>query len=91
MRLPVDVAGSDAEHAVELDPRDLLGADLAPLVRPVFLAIVSAHVLAAYLARDEHIRPDGFVIEGPRAGGHNAPPRGTADARRPRAARLRAP
>ena len=42
----------------------------------MFLAIVSAHVLAAYLARDEHIRPDGFVIEGPRAGGHNAPPRG---------------
>ncbi|MEP6760245.1 MAG: nitronate monooxygenase [Sporichthyaceae bacterium] len=76
VRLPVDVAGSDAEHVVELDPRDLLGADLPPLVRPTFLAIVSAHVLAAYLARDEHIRPDGFVIEGPRAGGHNAPPRG---------------
>jgi NAD(P)H-dependent flavin oxidoreductase YrpB (nitropropane dioxygenase family) len=76
VRLPVDVAGSDDEHAVELDPRDLLGADLPPLVRPMFLAIVSAHVLAAYLARDEQIRPDGFVIEGPRAGGHNAPPRG---------------
>jgi NAD(P)H-dependent flavin oxidoreductase YrpB (nitropropane dioxygenase family) len=76
VQLPVDVAGSDSEHAVELDPRELLGADLPPLVRPVFLAIVSAHVLAAYLARDEHIRPDGFVIEGPRAGGHNAPPRG---------------
>ncbi len=76
VRLPVDVAGSDGEHSVELDPRDLLGVDLPPLLRPVFLAIVSAHVLAAYLARDEHIRPDGFVIEGPRAGGHNAPPRG---------------
>jgi NAD(P)H-dependent flavin oxidoreductase YrpB (nitropropane dioxygenase family) len=76
VRLPVDVAGSDGEHAVELNPRDLLGAGLPSLVRPLFLAIVSAHVLAAYLARDEHIRPDGFVIEGPRAGGHNAPPRG---------------
>ena len=76
VRLPVEVAGSDGDHAVELDPRDLLGVDLPPLVRPMFLAIVSAHVLAAYLARDEHIRPDGFVIEGPRAGGHNAPPRG---------------
>lgn len=76
VRLPVEVAGSDAEHVVELDPRKLLGVDLPPLVRPMFLAIVSAHVLAAYLARDEHIRPDGFVIEGPRAGGHNAPPRG---------------
>jgi NAD(P)H-dependent flavin oxidoreductase YrpB (nitropropane dioxygenase family) len=76
VRLPVDVAGGDGEHSVELNPRDLLAADLAPLARPVFLAIVSAHVLAAYLARDEHISPDGFVIEGPRAGGHNAPPRG---------------
>ena len=67
---------------VHLDPRDLLGADLPPLTRPMFLAIVSAHVLAAYLARDEHIRPDGFVVEGPLAGGHNAPPRGrlTVDA-----------
>jgi NAD(P)H-dependent flavin oxidoreductase YrpB (nitropropane dioxygenase family) len=46
------------------------------LRRPKFLAIVSAAVLAAYLARDEATRPDGFVIEGPPAGGHNAPPRG---------------
>jgi NAD(P)H-dependent flavin oxidoreductase YrpB (nitropropane dioxygenase family) len=76
VRLPVDVSGADGGYAVELDPRDLLGIDLPPLRRPTFLAIVSAHVLAAYLARDEHIRPDGFVIEGPLAGGHNAPPRG---------------
>ena len=32
-------------------------------------------MLAAYLARDESTRPDGFVVEGHRAGGHNAPPR----------------
>jgi NAD(P)H-dependent flavin oxidoreductase YrpB (nitropropane dioxygenase family) len=42
----------------------------------MFLAIVSAHTLAAYLAREEATRPDGFVVEGPRSGGHNAPPRG---------------
>ncbi len=72
----VDVAGAgDAEHAVTLDPGALLGGRL-PLTRPRFLAIVSANVLAGYLARDERTRPDGFVIEGPRAGGHNAPPRG---------------
>ncbi len=77
VRLSVDVGGdAEGSHAVELDPRDLLGTSMPPLVRPLFLAIVSAHVLAAYLARDEHIRPDGFVVEGPRAGGHNAPPRG---------------
>jgi len=77
VRLPVEVAGADADaHAVELDPSALLGDALPPLRRPMFLAIVSAHILAAYLARDEHIRPDGFVVEGPAAGGHNAPPRG---------------
>lgn len=53
------------------------GVSLPPLRRPKFLAIVSAHVLATYLAKDEVTRPDGFIIEGFRAGGHNAPPRGT--------------
>jgi NAD(P)H-dependent flavin oxidoreductase YrpB (nitropropane dioxygenase family) len=45
--------------------------------RPKFLAIVASHVLASYLAREERTRPDGFVVEGPTAGGHSAPPRGT--------------
>ncbi|MEK7331160.1 MAG: nitronate monooxygenase [Candidatus Eisenbacteria bacterium] len=75
-RLSVDVSGADAPTTVELDPKDLLRVTLPPLRRPRFLAIVSAHVLASYLARDPETRPDGFVVEGPRAGGHNAPPRG---------------
>ncbi len=76
VRLPVAVAGApDGSHAVDLDPVALLGAGRPPLRRPRFLAIVSAHVLAAYLARDPDLRPDGFVVEGPAAGGHNAPPR----------------
>jgi NAD(P)H-dependent flavin oxidoreductase YrpB (nitropropane dioxygenase family) len=75
--LPVDVAGDPGgDHAVRIDPADLVGPDLAPLRRPVFLAIVSSEVLAAYLTRDPAISPDGFVIEAPPAGGHNAPPRG---------------
>jgi len=72
----IDVHGSDGEHRVEVDPSDLLGVPLPYLRRPKFLAIISAAVLASYLARDEATRPDGFVIEGPLAGGHNAPPRG---------------
>ena len=77
VRLAVSVTGApEGEYGVDLDPVALLGERVAPLRRPAFLAIVSAHVLAAYLARDEHTRPDGFVVEGPRAGGHNAPPRG---------------
>ena len=77
VEFPVDVAGAEpGSFSILLDPVDLLGVTLPPLKRPRFIAIVSAHVLAEYLARDEAIRPDGFVIEGPRAGGHNAPPRG---------------
>ena len=74
--LNLHVDGATTAYSVGLDPDELTGGGLAPLKRPLFLAIVSAHVLAAYLARDDSTRPDGFVIEGPRAGGHNAPPRG---------------
>jgi NAD(P)H-dependent flavin oxidoreductase YrpB (nitropropane dioxygenase family) len=52
------------------------GASPAPLTRPRFLAIVSSHSLATMLARKASGRVDGFVVEGPTAGGHNAPPRG---------------
>lgn len=72
----VDVHGAEHPHRVTVDPRGHLGDSLPDLGRPRFLAIVSANVLAAYLARDDSTRPDGFVVEGPRAGGHNAPPRG---------------
>lgn len=77
VRFPVDVAGDPAgEHAVTFDPAALFGDALPPLRRPTFLAIVSSHVLATWLARAEVTRPDGFIVEGPVAGGHNAPPRG---------------
>jgi NAD(P)H-dependent flavin oxidoreductase YrpB (nitropropane dioxygenase family) len=77
-RLPVTVHGAlpGEEHHVAIHPRDLLGAELAPLRRPRLLAIVSSATLAAYLARDETTRPDGFVLETPVAGGHSARPRG---------------
>ncbi|MFN8156768.1 MAG: nitronate monooxygenase [Candidatus Nanopelagicales bacterium] len=76
--LPVDVIDAlpEEEWAVTIDPREVMGVELPPLKRPTFLAIVANYVLANYLARDEVTRPDGFVIEAPTAGGHNAPPRG---------------
>jgi NAD(P)H-dependent flavin oxidoreductase YrpB (nitropropane dioxygenase family) len=71
----IKVEGADKSHLLGFDPKFINGVDLDKLHRPKFLAIVSSHILANYLARDEATRPDGFVIEGPTAGGHNAPPR----------------
>jgi NAD(P)H-dependent flavin oxidoreductase YrpB (nitropropane dioxygenase family) len=78
--LDLHVEDSNTRYCVEFAPRALMGPGGSGvptrLRRPQFLAIVAAHVLAVYLTREEATRPDGFVIEGPRAGGHNAPPRG---------------
>ncbi len=46
------------------------------LKRPNFLAIISSHVLANALIRRSSGVVNGFVVESPIAGGHNAPPRG---------------
>jgi NAD(P)H-dependent flavin oxidoreductase YrpB (nitropropane dioxygenase family) len=72
----VDVKEATTTHTASVDPARILGVEVSPLTRPRFLAIVSLHSLAGYLHRDASIRPDGFVVEGPRAGGHSAPPRG---------------
>ncbi len=71
----VDVEGAGASGArMRFDPAEL--GSVEPLRRPPFLAIVSSVSLARFLARDPVTRPDGFVVELPVAGGHNAPPRG---------------
>ncbi|MDO5740417.1 MAG: nitronate monooxygenase [Ornithinimicrobium sp.] len=75
-RISADVAGGSSRRYICADPVDLLGDDLPTLNRPDFLAIISVDQLAAYLHRDPEIRPDGFVVERPPAGGHSAPPRG---------------
>jgi NAD(P)H-dependent flavin oxidoreductase YrpB (nitropropane dioxygenase family) len=73
--IAVDVIGAaGAKFTVGVRPQPLEGS--TQLRRPKFLAIVASHVLASYLARDGRTRPDGFIVEGPVAGGHNAPPRG---------------
>ena len=66
--------GDDA--ALRFAPADWTEGTPGPLPRPAFYPIVSSHVLAASLARKANGRVDGFVVEGPTAGGHNAPPRG---------------
>lgn len=76
MRFDVEGAPSSDPLFLTLDPADL-GADTSvPLKRPAFLPIVSANSLATTLARKANGTVQGFIVEGPTAGGHNAPPRG---------------
>jgi NAD(P)H-dependent flavin oxidoreductase YrpB (nitropropane dioxygenase family) len=74
--LSIDVVTASRTYTASLDPVELLGDELPVLRRPQFLAIISLHMLAAFLNRSEQVRPDGFIVEGPLAGGHSAPPRG---------------
>lgn len=78
VELRIDVAGATAADDClnRFDPRPYLGAATGSLPRPRFLAIISSATLALTLARKSNGTVDGFVVEGPLAGGHNAPPRG---------------
>lgn len=73
--LAVAVEGSQERHTVTFDPTGLAGPAPERLLRPRFLAIIASTVLAQYLHRSPATRPDGFVLETHRAGGHSAPPR----------------
>ena len=78
--LPVDVLGvlPGEKHTSTFDPQSFCDGQAPPLKRPLFLGIVASATLAMSLARKASGRVDGFVVEGPTAGGHNAPPRGPA-------------
>ena len=75
--LPLHVTNAAADDRFELrfDPHEIVAKPLPTLRRPRFLAIVASATLAINLARRAG-GVDGFVVEGPTAGGHNAPPRG---------------
>ncbi|MBI4178971.1 nitronate monooxygenase [bacterium] len=64
------------DTTLRFDPREFMEGDLPPLHRPFFLPIIASNTLAEMMIRKANGRIDGFVIEGPTAGGHNAPPRG---------------
>jgi NAD(P)H-dependent flavin oxidoreductase YrpB (nitropropane dioxygenase family) len=76
--LSIDVKDATKKHSITFDPQCIAGISF-PIKRPQFLAIVSSHALVAYLNKDEVTKPDGYVIEGHVAGGHNAPPRNKSD------------
>jgi len=75
-KLNVAGAATESDATMRFNPAEYAEGGLPALTRPKFLAIVSSNTLAATMLRRANGRVDGLVIEGPTAGGHNAPPRG---------------
>lgn len=61
---------------IKFDPQAHWDGPPPPIRRPMFLAIIASNSFATMLSRKATGKVDGFVIEGPTAGGHNAPARG---------------
>lgn len=75
--LKIDVVKGTKEYKLCFNPDEIF-PEIAKieLKRPQFLAIISSHTLAAHLCKKANGEVNGFIIETPKAGGHNAPPRG---------------
>lgn len=77
LKLDVEDDTSGRSEEVRFNPMAHWGDRVPPAItRPYFLAIIASNSLATMLTRKANGRVDGFVVEGPTAGGHNAPPRG---------------
>ncbi len=76
MKLDVRGASGGDHYVSRFDPAAAMRGEGQTLKRPMFLAIVSSHILATMLAAKIDVPVDGFIVEAPVAGGHNAPPRG---------------
>lgn len=77
----LDVIGQTAEQETRIRFEPLtrfpnIDKAVGALKRPLFLPIVSSVVLAQALLKRASGEVNGFVVELPTAGGHNAPPRG---------------
>ncbi len=68
-------ATTEESPTMHFDPTPYLDG-ATELNRPKFIGIISSNVLANALIKRSEGPVDGFVVERPVAGGHNAPPRG---------------
>ncbi len=75
LRMEVEGGTADGQH-LRLDPGSHWEGAPPEVLRPKFLPIIASHSLATMMVRKATGTVDGLVIEGPTAGGHNAPPRG---------------
>jgi len=78
-RIDTQEAAAEDEYHIHFDPQTIFPGvveRIGQLRRPNFLPIISSVVLAKALIKRATGKINGFVIEAPTAGGHNAPPRG---------------
>ncbi len=78
-KLDVEGAGKEDDYQLHFDPLSIFPEateKLGSLLRPYFLPIISSVILAKALIKRATGKVDGFIVEAPVAGGHNAPPRG---------------
>jgi nitronate monooxygenase len=75
---PLHVSGAlpGDDTLLTFAPSEFMERPVAALPRPRFLAIVASNTLATTMLKRANGKVDGLVVEGPTAGGHNAPPRG---------------
>lgn len=75
---PLAVKGAEAsdQFLMSFNPLDYVEGEPPTLTRPKFLAIIASNTLAITMLKRANGKVDGFIVEGPVAGGHNAPPRG---------------
>lgn len=77
-RINVLGASSDKKYYATFDPASFRESEksLDSLLRPDFFPIISSSVLGEILLKKANGKISGFVAEGEKSGGHNAPPRG---------------
>ena len=80
MSIAVEGSSGDDSFKMNFNPKEFFenfsSLNLPTLKRPKFLAIIASTILAMTLSKKATGHVDGFIIEGPVAGGHNAAPRG---------------
>jgi len=71
----IETTGKQSSWWQGFDPKKYFPTEYPKLNRPQFFPIISSTVLALTFAKKANGKVDGFIIESPTAGGHNAPPR----------------
>jgi len=76
LKIPVEGSAPGDDYRAQFDPESFFLNKPPVLKRPEFLCIISSVALAKMMFRKASGKINGFIVESPTAGGHNAPPRG---------------